>query len=127
NWGVRSTGKFGTTAYTMLVTGDKGGGLTIIPSALGSDFAPSDFKSTDVIARVRHDIGTSFVGGVLTDREVRDGGHNRVVGPDFQWRPSDNNNVVGEVLLSQNENPNRPDLSPEWNGSRSNSHAAYAA
>jgi hypothetical protein len=127
NWGVRSTGKFGTTGYTVLVTGDKGGGLTIIPGPLGSDFAPSDFKATDTIARVRHDIGQSFVGAVLTDREVREGGHNRVFGPDFQWRPSQSNNVVGEILLSQNENPNRPDLSPDWNGSRSTSHSAYLA
>jgi hypothetical protein len=127
SWGVRSTGKFLGSAYTVLVTGDKGGGLTIIPGPLGSGFAPQDFKSFDTIARLRHDFGQSFVGAVLTDREIRGGGFNRVIGPDFQWRPRQSDNVTGEILVSQTENPNRPDLSPIWNGAKSTSHAAYAA
>jgi hypothetical protein len=125
NWGARATGKFGNTAYTVLVAGDKGGGLTIIPSPLGSDFAPSDFKATDTIARVRHDFGQSFVGAVLTDREIRDGGSNRVFGPDFSWRPSGNSSVTGELLFSKYKNPFRPSLSPVWDGSSDSGHAAY--
>ena len=125
-WGLRTTGRLGTSAYTLLVTGDRGGGLTIIPGAVESFFAPQDFKSIDAIGRVRHDIGKSFIGAVFTDREIRDGGHNRVFGPDFQWRPSDNDSVTGELLISSNENPNRPDLSFAWNGARSSSHAFHA-
>ncbi len=125
-WGVRTTGKIGGSGYTLLVTQDRGGGLTIIPGSLGSFFAPQDFKSTDAIGRIRHDIGQSFIGAVLTDREIRDGGHNRVLGPDFQWRPSESDAVTGELLYSNTENPNRPDLSSAWNGARTSSHAFHA-
>ncbi len=125
-WGVRSTGNIAGTAYTAIVTGDQGGGLTIIPGPLGSFFAPQDFKSTDVIARVRHELGHVVVGAVFTDREIREGGYNRVLGPDFVWRPAQTDSITGELLLSQNENPNRPDLSSAWNGNKSTSHAAYA-
>lgn len=123
-WGVRSTGRVAGSAYTILLAQDRGGGLTIIPGPTQSVFAPQDFKSTDVIARVRHDVGrTSFLGAVFTDREIRGGGHNRVVGPDFQWRPTDGDALTGELLVSSTENPNRLDLSPAWNGARSTSHA----
>jgi hypothetical protein len=125
-WGLRSTGRVGDSAYTLLVSNDRGGGLTIIPGPLGSFFAPQDFKSTDAIGRVRHDIGRSFVGAVLTDREIRGGGHNRVIGPDFAWRPNESDAVTGELLYSSTENPNRPDLSSAWNGERFTSHAFAA-
>ena len=121
-WGVRSTGKIGGTAYTILVTQDRGGGLTILPGPLGSDFAPQDFKSLATIGRVRHDFGASFVGAVLTDREIRGGGHNRVIGPDFQWRPNDSDAVTAQVLYSNTQTPNRPDLSPSYTGAQLNSH-----
>jgi hypothetical protein len=123
-WGLRSTGRIANSAYTLLVTQDRGGGLTIIPGATSSFFAPQDFKSTDAIGRIRHDIAQSFVGAVFTDREIRGGGHNRVIGPDVLWRPNQADSVNAEFLYSSTENPNRPDLSPAWNGARSSSHAA---
>jgi hypothetical protein len=125
-FGARATGKVGATAYTILATQDRGGGSTIIPGPYGSGFAPQDFKSYATIARVRHDFGSSFVGAVLTDREIDGGGHNRVVGPDFQWRPNDSNSITAQFLYSDTENPDRPDLSPAWNGEASTSHAFRA-
>lgn len=125
-FGARATGKFGNTAYTILATQDRGGGSTIIPGPYGSGFAPQDFKSYATIARVRHDFGSSFVGAVLTDREIDGGGHNRVLGPDFQWRPNDSNSITAQFLYSDTENPDRPDLSPAWNGESSTSHAFRA-
>jgi len=124
--GARLTGKLGSTAYTILATEDRGGGLTIIPGALGSGFAPQDFKSYDTIARVRKDIGASFVGAVFTDREIDGGGHNRVLGPDFQWRPNQSDAVTAQLLYSDTENPNRRDLSPAWNGESSQGYAFTA-
>src|ERR1051326_795977 len=125
-WGVRDTGRFGKTAYTVLVTDDRGGGSTIVPSALGSFFAPQDFKSLSTIARLRHDLEKqgSFVGMVLTDRESDGGGHNRVIGPDFLWRPSETEWINGELLLSDTRTPNRPDLFKGWTGSELKSYAA---
>lgn len=125
-WGTRSTGKIAGSQYTVLVTRDDGGGSTIIPGATSSFFAPQDFKSFDTIGRIRHDIGSSFVGAVLTDREISGGGYNRVIGPDFQWRPNQGDAVTGEALVSSTENPNRPDLSASWNGVRTTSTAFHA-
>lgn len=125
--GLRATGRIGDTAYTLLVAEDRGGGLTIIPGPLGNDFAPQDFHSTDTIARVRHEMGGSFAGAVLTDREVSGGGHNRVLGPDFLWRPNDSDTVTAQLLASDTTNPDRPDLSPDWTGQSLRSYAFHAA
>jgi hypothetical protein len=125
--GLRATGRIGDTTYTLLTASDRGGGLTILPGPLGSDFAPQDFHSTDTIARVRHEMGGSFVGAVLTDREVSGGGHNRVLGPDFLWRPNDSDTVTAQLIFSDTTNPNRPDLSSEWTGQSLRSHAFNAS
>lgn len=100
-WGVRGTGKRGDTTYTLLVTEDRGGGLLILPGPLGSTFAPQPEDSINVIGRARHEIGRSAVGAILTARESSgDGGHNRVFGPDFDWRPTDADVFRGQLLLS---------------------------
>lgn len=125
-FGARATGKHRATAYTILTTEDRGGGLTILPGPVGSGFAPQDFKSYATIGRVRHDIGSSFVGAVLTDREIDGGGHNRVFGPDAQWRPNESDSITAQLLVSDTTNPNRPDLSPAWNGESFRSHAFTA-
>jgi hypothetical protein len=124
--GARATGKIGSTAYTFLTTKDEGGAYTIIPGPTRSDFALLDMKSYATIGRVRHDLGDSFVGAVLTDREIDGGGHNRVIGPDFQWRPNDTNTFTAQLLYSDTENPLRPDLSRHWNGESASSHALRA-
>ncbi len=121
-WGARSTGHFGSsTAYTVLVTDNRGGGLTILPGALSSSFAAADFKSYDTIGRVRHVIGRSFAGVVVTDREISGGGHNRVIGPDFQWRPNDTDAVTMELLHSDTRDPNGL-----LGGASSTGHAFFA-
>lgn len=123
-WGARATGKVGDTGYTVLVSEDRGGGSVILPGPNASDFANQDFQSFVGIARVRQNVGKSFVSFLGTDREIEGGGHNRVYGPDFQWRPNDSDTVTGQFLLSNTETPNRPDLATEWDGRRMSSHAA---
>jgi len=123
-WGLRGTGKIGSSAYTLLVSQDRGGGLVILPGAISSNFAPQDFRTTVAIGRLRHDLGSSFAGLLFTDRELDGGGHNRVIGPDFQWRPSDNDSVTGQYLYSSTENPDRPDLSSAFDGRSFSSHGA---
>jgi hypothetical protein len=116
-WGLRDSGNNGHDSYTMLVAQDRGGGAVIIPSATGSSFADQDFGATDAIARWRHDFGgKSFASLLVTDREYQGGGHNRVFGPDFQWKPNDTDTFTGQVLASQSRTPNRPDLAAEWDG-----------
>jgi hypothetical protein len=118
-FGGRSTANFGRDSYTILIAQDRGGGSTIIPSALGSDFADQDFDDTVFVGRWRHDVGkNSFFSFLATTREIEGGAHNRVLGPDFQWKPNDNNTFTGQVLVSDSKTPDRLDLHPEWNGQK---------
>jgi hypothetical protein len=123
-WGARATGKAGGVAYTALVAEDAGGGSVIVPGPNGSEFAPQDFRSRVLIGRARRDIGRSFVSMLVTDRETAGYGHNRVVGPDFEWRPSGTETITGQVLVSDTLTPNRPDLFSRWTGELLTSHAA---
>ena len=126
-WGGRVTGKEAGVRYTALVAGDSGGGSAILPGANGSSFADRDFESTVLVARAKRDIGLSSVGGLVTDRENRGGyGYNRVVGPDFQWRPSASDVVTGQLLLSDSRTPHRVDLASEWTGQRLSGHGSHA-
>jgi Domain of unknown function (DUF5916) len=122
-WGGRATGEIGGTSYTVLATEDRGGGSVIEPGPLSSSLIEQDFGSRVAIGRARYEIGRSFASLLATDREDAGGGHNRVFGPDFQWRPDDANVVTGQLLLSDTRNPNRPDLTPAWTGQRFFSHA----
>ena len=132
DWGGRLTGKEKGMRYTLLVAEDNGGGSIIIPGPNGSDLATQDFGSTSFIARVKREIGLSFVGLLFTDRESHSGdgtpddppgGHNRVFGPDFQWRPSGSDYVTGQLLYSGSQTPVRPDLAAEWTGQHLSGHA----
>lgn len=122
-WGARATGKLGANDYTALLAEDRGGGSVILPGPNGSDLADQDFRSFVAIGRLRHNFGRSFASLLGTDREIRGGGHNRVYGPDFQWRIGQQDTVTGQLLLSNTQTPNRPDLASEWDGRRFNSHA----
>ena len=125
-WGLRASGKYGGSAYTALISEDRGGGSVILPGPNGSEFADQDFKSLAAIGRVRHDIGKnrSFASFLVTDREVSGGGYNRVYGPDCQWRSGESETITGQLLLSNTETPNRPELASQWTGQKLNSHAA---
>jgi hypothetical protein len=102
-WGARATGKLGNSAYTVLVTEDRGGGSVILPGPAFSNFAPQDFGSYVAIARVRHDVGRSFAGLLVTD---------------FLWRPSEADQVIGQFLYADTRTPDRPELSTEWTGEK---------
>ncbi len=123
-YGGRITGKVGKTAYTALFAEDKGGGSVILPGNNGSDFADQDFRSWVGIARLRRDFGRSFGSLLFSDREIEGGGSNLVVGPDFQWRPRDGENVTGQFLMSFTRTPERPDLYAGWDGRYLGGHAA---
>ena len=122
-WGGRTTGKIGDSSYTLLFTEDAGGGSVILPGPTGSGFAFQDFRSHVGIGRWRLDAGSSFVGAVASLRDVAGGGHNLVVGPDFQWRRG-SDRVTGQIVLSDTRTPSRPLLAAEWDGRQMRSHAA---
>ena len=122
--GLRGTGKIGDASYTALVIDDEGSGLVIIPSPNNSSFAEADYGSLNLVARGRYDVGNSFGSFLIADREIDDGGHNRVFGPDLQWRPNQNDWFTAQILYSDSETPNRPDLAAEWNGQDLSGHGA---
>jgi hypothetical protein len=125
DWGGRATGKAVGVRYTALVAEDDGGGTVIVPGPVNSEFADQAFKSTVLIGRAKRDIGLSYVSVLATDREGHDGGgYNRVIGPDFQWKPSSSDNVKGQWLWSSTKTPNRPDLTPSWTGQTLAGHGA---
>lgn len=118
-FGARVTGSARGTGYTILLAQDQGGGSVILPGPEFSDFAPQDFESTNGVFRARKELGTSYIGALATLREIRDedgGGHNRVAGVDFQWRPSGGDRVLGQFLASDSRTPNRQTLAAEWTG-----------
>ena len=126
-WGGRATGKVGGTSYTLLAADDRGGGSVILPGPTGSSLAPQDYRSLVGIGRVRRELGSSFLGALYTGREIDGGGYNRVFGPDFQWRPGRVDVVTGQLLWSETETPNRPDLAAEWDGRRLTGHGIFAS
>jgi hypothetical protein len=121
-WGLRATGQSGNTSYTALVTHDDGGGSVIVPGPNGSEFAPQDYESTVAIGRVRQDFGQSFLSGLVTDREIQGGGFNRILGPDFQWRPTPSDTMTGQILWSDTRTPDVNCPSPPCEAEQS--HAA---
>jgi hypothetical protein len=124
-WGLRGTGKVGASTYTVLVSQDRGGGSVILPGPQFSTFAPQDFRSFVGIGRLRRAFGASFGGLLLTDREVSGGGHDRVIGPDFQLSLGASDRITGQYLYSDSLEPDRPDLTPEWNGQRLSGHGLF--
>lgn len=125
DWGARATGGGEKTRYTVLAGRDRGGGLVVLPGSNASGFAEQDFESTVALGRVRREIGRSFVSAMYAGREIQGGGHNRVVGPDFEWRPNDRGRLVGQLLYSDSRTPDRPDLAAEWDGRSLSGHAAH--
>ncbi len=122
--GARGTGKWGKLAFTGLVADDAGGGQVILPGPNGSDFANQDFRSVAAVGRARRDFGRSFVSALVSDREQTKGAFNRVLGPDFQWRPNGRDTVTGQLLWSFTRTPERTDLSAQWDGRSLSDHAA---
>jgi hypothetical protein len=122
-WGARATGKIGHTAYTALVADDRGGGSVILPGPNASDLADQEFRSIAAVGRVRYELGSSFLSFLATDREVRGGAYNRVLGPDFRWSPTDKDTITGQILFSSSRTPDRPDLATEWDGRKLADHA----
>ncbi len=124
-WGGRVTGRTGNTVYTALVAKDRSTGSIIIPDTDFSSFVDAPSEATDFIGRARHDLGRSFISALVTDREYRDGSYNRVIGPDFQWRPNDVDSITGQLIYSTTRDPNRPDLFDGWHGDTRGGHAGF--
>ncbi len=125
-WGARGTGKLGAASYTVLLTRDSGERSVILPGPTSSGLAFASYDSVVGVARLRRDYGQSFVGLLYSGRTIDGGGHNEVIGPDFQWRPNERDTLAGQVLISDTRTPDRPEVTAEWDGRKLTSHGAYA-
>ena len=98
-WGLRATGGVGKTRYTVLAGEDRGGGSVIIPGRPAPSFAAQDFASQVALGRVRRDIG-SLVRQLPLHRCARSKGEASTasLGPDFEWRPTPQDTVTGQLL-----------------------------
>ncbi|MEO7794109.1 MAG: DUF5916 domain-containing protein [Thermoanaerobaculia bacterium] len=126
-FGLRATGGTESNKYTVLVGQDRGGGAVILPGPEGSGFADQDFSSYVAVTRARHDFSKAFVSFLYTGRENDSGdggGSNHVAGPDFEWRPTPQDTLSGQLLFSSSETPTRPDLATEWDGRKLDGYAA---
>jgi hypothetical protein len=121
-WGARGTGRFGKTQYTALVAEDQGGGLVILPGAVGSGLADLDQGSLNGVVRLRQDRGKTYLSLLGTARELDGQGSNRVLGPDFQWGRA-GHKITGQLLHSKSETPNLPGAASEWTGQTLSGHA----
>ena len=76
-------------------------------------------------ARAKRDIGRSFIGVLVTDREaqIRRQPQPRRR-PRFPVAAEGHRGVTGQWLYSDTRTPNRPDLADEWTGQSMTSHAA---
>lgn len=104
DWGARLTGRPGDTAFTVLVTEDRGGGSVILPGPDSSSLETRSGESLAMAGRYRRAVGRSFLGMLVTGREEEEGS-NRVAGPDFLWRPTDHDRVTGQLLWSTTTDP----------------------
>ncbi|HEV7767206.1 MAG TPA: DUF5916 domain-containing protein [Thermoanaerobaculia bacterium] len=125
-WGMRATGNSGSNAYTFLIAEDRGGGSVILPGPQGSEFVPQNFRSRVALGRLRRSFGDSFGGVMVSAREIEGGGHNRLIGPDVHWKRNATDKIFGQLLVSSTENPDRPELSEQFNGQSSTGHAYRA-
>jgi hypothetical protein len=123
-WGARGTFKGDHLAFTALAVQDEGGGQVILPGATASASADQQFRSWAGIARLRYEAGAATLGVLGTTREISGGGSNRLGGPDLQWRPSESDSVVGQLLYSLTRTPDRPELAAQWDGRSLAGHAA---
>ena len=126
-WGGRATGRLGSSSYSVVAADDRGGGSVVLPGPTGSDLAAQDFGSLVGIARFRQEIGASYAGALFTGREVDGGGYNRVFGPDVLWRAGPKDRLSAQLLWSETETPDRPDLADEWDGRRLSGHGLEAS
>jgi len=100
-WGVRASWRGDAVAGTALAVSDKGGGLTLLPGAYGTDIANQPANET-LMARARADRGpVSFGGSVSARRYAGGAGENTVVGADGQWLVTEQIRLKAQFMRSR--------------------------
>jgi hypothetical protein len=105
-FGAKLTGKQGGNAMGLFVTRDRINNLTL-PSNESSMNVSIDDDVTTMVGRYRRDIGsTSTIGALYAGREG-EGYHNRQIGADLFWRPSQADALRVQYIRSDTQYPDQ--------------------
>lgn len=122
--GLRITHRNEASEYTALAIRD-GAGPVIEPGATRSRTAMEDSESTAFVGRYRILGDTTTFAGTASLRDYDDGGTNVVLGFDANWSPSTADRIAGQILWSETQTANRPDVFDSWDGRRLSGAAAH--
>jgi hypothetical protein len=103
-WGLKMTGKEDVHTVGAYIVRD---GVTdvIFPGSQGSRGTSLPVESTASVLRYKHDIGSRYtMGALLTDREGTDY-FNRMIGLDFDFRPTRSDQIQLQLLGSSTRYP----------------------
>ncbi len=114
--GLRFTNRSDNLNATVFAARDVGRPGIIEPGLLSSSIGYPTAASDVVFVHAKLAFGGSTDGGVLgAIKRNEDGSYNAVSGFDGVWGDV-NNHVTGQILASQTQDPNRPDLLASWRG-----------
>ena len=103
-YGAKLTGKQGANAVGVFVTRDSLNNL-VFPSNAGSSEASLDEDVSTVVGRYRRDVGSSSTIGALYAGREGEGYHNRQVGADIFWRPTQSDEFRVQYIRTDTQYP----------------------
>jgi hypothetical protein len=103
-YGVKVTGKQGANAVGVFVTRDSLNNL-VFPANEGSSEASLDEDVSTVVGRYRRDIGSSSTIGALYAGREGEGYHNRQIGADLFWRPTQSDAFRVQYIRTETQYP----------------------
>jgi len=103
-FGAKVTGKQSANAVGVFVTRDSVNNL-VFPANEGSSEASLDEDVTTVVGRYRRDIGSSSTIGALYAGREGDGYHNRQIGADLFWRPTQSDAFRVQYIRTETQYP----------------------
>ena len=103
-YGAKLTGKQGGNAIGVFVTRDSINNL-VFPSNAGSSEASLDDDVSTVVGRYRRDVGSSSTIGALYAGREGEGYHNRQIGADLFWRPTQSDAFRVQYIRTDTQYP----------------------
>ena len=103
-YGAKVTGKQGGNAIGVFVTRDSLNNL-VLPANAGSSEASLDDDVSTIVGRYRRDVGSSSTIGALYAGREGSGYHNRQIGADLFWRPTQSDAFRVQYIRTDTQYP----------------------
>jgi len=103
-YGAKVTGKQGGNAIGVFVTRDSLNNL-VLPANAGSADASLDDDVSTIVGRYRRDVGKSSTVGALYAGREGEGYHNRQIGADLFWRPTQSDAFRVQYIRTDTQYP----------------------